>query len=460
MKRMKLLKSWLSIISLVVLTAVMTACGGSGSVTLPGTINTAAVAAGNVTVPTPTGVTLSIPAGTTFTDTSGNPVTGAITTSVTYATTADALTAAEKTPPPDSVLAAYVDISMGTVKHFSKSISLAINVPTSVAKSGDTMTVYSFDGTQWNFEGTAIVDSNGNITPTVTHLSIWGVFKTHAPAQPSGVQTTAGDTQVTVNWSALTGATSYNIYYGTTAGVTTSTGTKIANATSPGAITGLTNGTTYYFVVTAVNIGGESAVSNEATATPVVAPPTKPAGILLTPGDGKVTVNWTTVTGNTYNIYYGTSAGVTTTSGTKVANATSGQVISGLTNGTTYYFVVTAVNTGSESGVSSEKSAAPAAVLQVPASPNGRVVTATVAGQINVSWTAVSNTASYNVYYLQSASLPTNAQVLAGPKQSSSTASLTLTGLTSGATYNILITAVNTAGESGTQTKALAITVL
>ena len=221
-------------------------------------------------------------------------------------------------------------------------------------------------------------------------------------------------------------------------------------------MTGLTDGTPYFFVVTAVNAAGESALSGELSVTPLG----KPGKIQLATDDQQVTVSWDAVTGaSSYNVYYGTSAGITPATGTKLANAVSPQAIGGLTNGTTYYFLVTAVNAGGESGTVNAKSAIPGP-NSPPASPNGRAATSTVAGQINVSWTAVSGATSYNVYYLQSASLPTNAQVLAGSKQSSGTASLTLTGLTSGATYNLLITAVNSAGESGTQTKALAITVL
>ena len=280
-------------------------------------------------------------------------------------------------------------------------------------------------------------------------------------AAPAGVTATAGDGQVSVTWNAVVDATSYNIYYGTTAGVTTTTGTKVTGATSPSTVSGLTDGTTYYFVVTAVNAGGESVISSEASAKPVPAVPAKPSGIQVTGGDGQAIVSWTGVTGaDSYNIYYGTSAGVTTSTGTKVANATSPATVTGLTNATTYYFVVTAVNLGGESAVSSEKSATPSAAPQPPASPTGRTVTSTVAGQMDVSWTAVVGATSYNVYYLQAASQPTNAAVLATTPVSVATNAATITGLTSGATYYVLITAVNAAGESGTQTKAQAITVL
>jgi len=85
---------------------------------------------------------------------------------------------------------------------------------------------------------------------------------------PTGLAASAGNTLNTISWSAVSGATSYNLYWSTTAGVTTSTGTKITGVTSPYSHTGLTNGTTYYYIVTAVNAGGEGSAGAEVSATP------------------------------------------------------------------------------------------------------------------------------------------------------------------------------------------------
>ncbi len=75
---------------------------------------------------------------------------------------------------------------------------------------------------------------------------------------PAGVTATPGNGQVTIAWTAATDATSYNIYWSTTPGVTPANGTKITNASSPYVQTGLINGTTYYYIVTSVNSHGES----------------------------------------------------------------------------------------------------------------------------------------------------------------------------------------------------------
>jgi predicted phage tail protein len=86
------------------------------------------------------------------------------------------------------------------------------------------------------------------------------------PAAPSGVTTAGGANQVSISWAAVSGATSYNIYYATTSGVTKTSGSKVTNASSPYIQSGLAAGTTYYFIVTAVNSAGEGAASSQASA--------------------------------------------------------------------------------------------------------------------------------------------------------------------------------------------------
>ncbi|RAV21993.1 S-layer homology domain-containing protein [Paenibacillus contaminans] len=84
---------------------------------------------------------------------------------------------------------------------------------------------------------------------------------------PTNLAAAAGDSQIALTWNSVTEATYYNVYMRTGDGfydaapVTTVTGTTYS-------ITGLTNGTLYYFMVKAANTTVESEASNEAGATP------------------------------------------------------------------------------------------------------------------------------------------------------------------------------------------------
>lgn len=95
---------------------------------------------------------------------------------------------------------------------------------------------------------------------------------TFLPA-PTGLGATAGNAQVTLSWTASAGATRYSVYQGTTSGGESA----VAVATVPGntstVISGLTNGTTYFFVVKAfISSDDHSEASAETSAQPVGAP--------------------------------------------------------------------------------------------------------------------------------------------------------------------------------------------
>jgi hypothetical protein len=186
---------------------------------------------------------------------------------------------------------------------------------------------------------------------------------------PTGLTATAGTAQVALSWSTPSASTtpaSYNLYYAAAAGVTPATGTKISGLTTTTYTqTGLTAGTTYYYVVTAVYASGESAPSNVASATPTapVTPPSVPTGLAAVGGNAQVALTWSASSGAaSYNLYYSTVSGVTPTNGTKIGGITAASYTqSGLTNGTTYYYVVTAVGSGGESTASGHASATPTA---------------------------------------------------------------------------------------------------
>ncbi len=179
-----------------------------------------------------------------------------------------------------------------------------------------------------------------------------------APSVPAGLTATAGDTQISLSWNASSGATSYNVKRSTTHGG------PYAQISAPSATnytdTGLTDGTTYYYVVSAVNSAGQSANSNEVSATPVsaVTVPSVPTGLTATAGDQQVILHWNASPGATgYHVKRGTTSGGAYTQ-VAAPNGTS-DTDTGLSDGTTYYYVVSAVNSAGESANSSQVSATP-----------------------------------------------------------------------------------------------------
>jgi hypothetical protein len=194
------------------------------------------------------------------------------------------------------------------------------------------------------------------------------------PPAPTGLTATPGNAQATLNWTASSGATSYNVKRSTTNGgpyTTIATGVTSTNFTN----TQLVNGTTYFFVVSAVNSAGESGNSNQASVTPQNPqnPPPAPTGLTATPGNAQATLNWNASTGaSSYNVKRSTTnGGPYTTIATGVTSTSFTNT--GLTNGTTYFFVVSAVNSAGESGNSNQASATPqpSSAGDIFVAPNG-----------------------------------------------------------------------------------------
>jgi len=208
-------------------------------------------------------------------------------------------------------------------------------------------TTYFFVVTAVNAAGESGNSNQASATPLGT-----------PPPAPTGLTATPGNAQVTLNWNASSGASSYNVKRSTTNGgpyTTIATGVTSTSFTN----TGLTNGTTFFFVVSAVNSAGESGNSNQASATPQLSVPPAPTNLAATPGDAQVSLSWNASSGATsYNVKRSTtSGGPYTTIATGVTSTSFTNT--GLTNGTTFFFVVSAVNSAGESGNSNQASATP-----------------------------------------------------------------------------------------------------
>jgi len=180
-----------------------------------------------------------------------------------------------------------------------------------------------------------------------------GGTTTTGPSAPTSVTATSGDKSVQLGWSGVSGTSvTYSVYRGTSAGGETllKSGLTSAGYTD----TAVTNGTTYYYAVTATSGGVQSARSAEVAATPAAAAgaPGVPQNVTAKPGASTgVLVTWkppasnggSPVTG--YQLWRGTKSGSETLYVSVSCTTTSCSYADTATvKNTAYYFQVVAVN--------------------------------------------------------------------------------------------------------------------
>lgn len=188
-----------------------------------------------------------------------------------------------------------------------------------------------------------------------TNAAVSGTFA--PPAAPAGLSATAvASNQVNLAWPAITNAVSYNIRRSTVSG----SGYILisANITGIGYFdTTTAAGTTYYYVVSAINGGGESTNSNEASATtPAPSAPIAPTGLTAAPSPSQIVLNWSASVGAfSYNVKRSTTSGGPYTN--VAMGVVAGYTDTNVTVGTSYFYVVSAVNGVGESADSAEVSA-------------------------------------------------------------------------------------------------------
>ena len=179
-----------------------------------------------------------------------------------------------------------------------------------------------------------------------------GEDESEAPTAPSGLEASASDGIVELEWGSVERASEYNVYR-----ATEETDEATGEALSSVSETSYTDedvegGTTFYYRVTAVGSdGNESEASGEAEATPAVRP-AAPSNLSAESGDSQVGLTWEAADeAATYNVYRSTSStdGV---GGDPLATGISETQFTddGAQNGTTYYYRVTGVSNGDAEG--------------------------------------------------------------------------------------------------------------
>jgi len=289
-------------------------------------------------------------------------------------------------------------------------------------------TTYTFTVTATNAKGTSVASDPSNaVTPATVPAAPSNVVATSAPA--------SGTVSVAFSPPTNTGGSPLQSYT-----VTSNPDSKTATGTSsPILITGLTNGENYTFSLTAANATGSSIsspASNIATPSTVPNPPTN---VVAVAGGNSASVTFSAPTSNGGSVVTGYT--ITSSPSGLTATATSAAqpvVVSGLTNGQVYTFIVTATNAKGTSAASA--ASLPVTPTAVPGSPTN--VLATV-GNATATITCTAPVSSGGL-------LITSYTATASPGGLTGTSSteqaIYVNGLTNGQAYTFTVTATNANG--------------
>jgi inner membrane protein involved in colicin E2 resistance len=312
--------------------------------------------------------------------------------------------------------------------------NLTVNNMTKVVSGLNPGSMYYWRVRAVNANGTS---GNSNIITVLT-----------VPPNPVAVEaTTITNTSFQANWLAATSATSYkldvslnNAFSSFVAGYNNLT----VNGTSQ-SVTGLPQGTQYYYRVRAVNASGTSGNSNTILVTTPEPPPAPVAIAATNITQTGFQANWNTSTGATsYQLDVSTnnefSSFVTGYNNLTVTG--TNQIVTGLTAGTTYYYRVRAVNANGTSGNSNVIS-----TLTVPPNPVATGATNITQTSFQANWNASTGATSYQLDVSLNNSFSSfvtgyNNLTVNGTNQS-------VTGLTQGTQYYYRVRSVNASGESG-----------
>ncbi|MGA1598951.1 MAG: LamG-like jellyroll fold domain-containing protein [bacterium] len=257
-----------------------------------------------------------------------------------------------------------------------------------------------------------------------------------------------------MSWDNVSGADNYTLYWSTSSPVdntsTAITGLSGDNYTH----TGLTGGATYYYKVAAVNTGGTSTLSSEVSATPTAAIPSAPTNLVATGGTQQVTVTWDNVSGaDNYTLYWDLSSPVDNTS-TPITAAANPYTHSGLFDGTTYYYRVSACNSTGCSLLSNEDNATTR--TDAGSAPGqGNLTASGGAQQVVLDWDDISGSDNYTLFRTTSPGVLDNNSVLISGIPTSDWVD---TPLDNGTTYYYRVAGVNEVGTGGLSNEANATT--
>jgi hypothetical protein len=271
-----------------------------------------------------------------------------------------------------------------------------------------------------------------------TRLIRYANFSYNTPDAPTNVTVVAGNGGAAVSFTASAddGGSPISSYVATS-DPGGHTGTVYQAGSGNITVTGLSNGTAYTFTVTATNAVGTSGVSLDSSSITTFDVPDSPTNVTATAGDKQATVTFTAPTFDGSSDITGYT--VTSNAGDTLFSTTSPIIVTGLTNGTTYTFTVTATNAVGISGASASTSVTPSTV------PGPPTTVAAVAGNgsANISFTAPTSDGGSSVSSYRATSNPTG---ITGFLEQAGSGTITVIGLTNGTPYTFTVTATNANG--------------
>ncbi len=283
------------------------------------------------------------------------------------------------------------------------------------------------------------------------------VTPTTVPDPPTAVTAVPGNGSATVGWTNPSANGSPITNYTVTATDVTDPangGQTASGPAGPLTVGGLTNGDSYTFAVTATNSRGTGAASVPSNSAVPATVPNSPTAVTAVPGNGSATVGWTNPSANGSPISHYTVSAVDVTNpangGQTVSGSAGPLTVSGLTNGDSYTFTVTATNSRGTGAVSLPSSSVliptvpdpPSEVLSAPDADNDP---GTLAVYFYAGFDEGSPTTRYTATAidLSNPTDPSNGLVVTG-----STSPIDVTGLTPGDSYAFTVTATNALGTS------------
>jgi fibronectin type 3 domain-containing protein len=230
------------------------------------------------------------------------------------------------------------------------------------------------------FHGLSLAAATADVTvlPSGTGAILIGLLSggrgAAVPSAPSNLTATSGDSQVSLSWATTATANSYTIERSTNSGgpyapiATLAANTYLDSTVS--------NGSTYYYVVRAANMIGSGAVSSQVSTFPCPSSaPSVPGSVEISSGGGDfdpfyggaiAIVSWAPVVNAAgYNVYRSTD-GISFSELTSSPQSGTQFTDLGISDGSTYYYAVTAVNPSGESAQSSQVTATTVEAIHQP----------------------------------------------------------------------------------------------